>query len=236
RVTSAAAKERLKAKWAAMSQEEREAYTAERVVELEERRENRHHGVRNLALAKFIDVREMFSSLHTQLYNVRNRTGVEIFLAAVRAEHTAYNKPVIYYSSNRVRQFIEMVTNASLAETGVRMEAYCIGGAEGMSQCSGPYQAEYVIYLLMVSVSQKLTTLVVTTEDACKCGVIKRMFYDTFDQQITIKHGVVLENWPNAKFHSLSNMMFLEAEICLASFENNTTRFRSLPDREWATW
>ncbi len=129
-----------------------------------------------------------------------------------------------------------MVTNASLAETGVRMEAYCIGGAEGMSQRSGPYQAKYVIYLLMVSVSQKLTTLVVTTEDACKRGVIKRMFYDTFDQQITIKHGVVLENWPNAKFHSLSNMTFLEAEICLASFENNTTRFRSLPDREWATW
>lgn len=66
--------------------------------------------------------------------NVHDRTGVEIYFAAVCAEHTAYNKPVIYYTSERVKSFIEMITNASLSENGIRMEAYCIGGVDGTPQ------------------------------------------------------------------------------------------------------
>ena len=62
------------------------------------------------------------------------------------------------------------------------------------------------------------------------------MYYDSFNQQITAKHGVVVDNWPITAFHSPSNMSFIEAEMVLASLENNTTRFRSLPEKEWAVW
>ncbi|RPD78577.1 hypothetical protein L226DRAFT_568194 [Lentinus tigrinus ALCF2SS1-7] len=228
RVNTQGLMQTLREEWSTLSEEEKDALTADKIRELEERRDARAHGVRNLSLAKFMDIRETFSSLYNQMENLHDRTGIEIYFAAVRAEHTAYNKPVIYYSSDRVKGFIEMVTNASLSENGVRMEAYCIGGVDGMVS----NQLEKTLLL-----KAKLASLIITKlKDACKRGTIKRMYYDSFDQQITTKHGVVVDNWPIPTFHSPSNMSFIEAEIVLASFENNTTRFRSMPDKEWAAW
>ena len=53
---------------------------------------------------------------------------------AVRSDHTAYNKPVVYYSSDRVRTYVESLTNVSVIDFGIRMEAYCIGGIDGKSR------------------------------------------------------------------------------------------------------
>ncbi len=62
------------------------------------------------------------------------------------------------------------------------------------------------------------------------------MFYPSFDDQITAKHGVVLENWPVPQFRNPSGMTHLEAEVVLRAFVSNTTRFRSMPGIEWAAW
>ena len=52
---------------------------------------------------------------------------------ACRGEHTAYHKPVVYYSSARAQTFMETICTASLVDVGVRMEGYMIGGIESKS-------------------------------------------------------------------------------------------------------
>ncbi len=42
----------------------------------------------------------------------------------------AFNKPVIYYSNERVRKFIGDLTGTTLLDLGIRMEAYCISGID----------------------------------------------------------------------------------------------------------
>ena len=59
----------LKKIWAEMSPEERTALTADRVKELEARRENRAQGIRNVPLAAFHDTRV---TLQTVFEEVRN--------------------------------------------------------------------------------------------------------------------------------------------------------------------
>ncbi len=66
-----------------------------------------------------------------QMENVHDRTAVEIFFLACRSDVTMYNKPVIHYSSERMKRFIETITGATMADVGIRSEAYCIGGVEG---------------------------------------------------------------------------------------------------------
>ena len=62
------------------------------------------------------------------------RTNTEMLFVAVRSDHTHYNKPVVYYTSDRIRMYVESLANVSLIDFGIRMEAYCIGGIDG--ECS----------------------------------------------------------------------------------------------------
>ena len=73
------------------------------------------------------------------------------------------------------------------------------------------------------------------SERACVRGEIKRMYYTSFDDQITAKHGVVRENWVG-KFQSPSTLTFIEAEMLIHALENGVTTFRSLSNAEWADW
>ena len=141
----------LKKMWADMSPEERTTLTADRVKELEARRENRAQGIRNVPLAAFHDaritlqtvyseVRDSISSIHLQLphairallklTNLNTRTDTEILFVAVRGKLAAYNKPAIYYTTDRVRKCVEGITGCTLLELGLRMEAFCIGGVD----------------------------------------------------------------------------------------------------------
>ena len=62
------------------------------------------------------------------------------------------------------------------------------------------------------------------------------MNYINFKGVITMKFGIILENWPVAKFQSPTNMSHTEVEICFHSWESGTTRFRMLTNEEWVAW
>ncbi len=78
------ANEKLVEQWRNMTPEEKKAVMAERVVELEERRENRASGVRNLPLAQFVDIRETVDSWFSDVspsaldYHARSRPHISL--------------------------------------------------------------------------------------------------------------------------------------------------------------
>ncbi|KAI0700239.1 hypothetical protein C8T65DRAFT_580487, partial [Cerioporus squamosus] len=218
----------LKTRWAQMSKEEKHALTAERVAELEQRRSDRATGVRNLPLAQFADIRETVYSMFTDMQNLRDRTGVEIFAMVVRGENTAYNKPVVHYSSDRVKNFFETLCSGTLWDIACRLEACCIGGFDELVTS----QSEKTLLLK----AQLAGLIMAKLRTACRRGEPRRMFYSSFNEQITLKHGVILENWPIQKFDNPSSLSHLEAEVVLRALESGATRFRSLSDDEWATW
>ena len=62
------------------------------------------------------------------------------------------------------------------------------------------------------------------------------MIYKDFEGSITMKFGIVLDNWPTKVFQPPSAMSHLEAEVSLRSWETGSTRFRALSDDEWRAW
>lgn len=63
------------------------------------------------------------------------------------------------------------------------------------------------------------------------------MIYHNFDDAITAKHGIVLENWPLAKFCNPSQIGSRnEIDIVYQAFRSGTARFRKLSNEEWEKW
>lgn len=63
------------------------------------------------------------------------------------------------------------------------------------------------------------------------------MIYKNFDIHITLKHGVIIENWPLGEFGAPGNFNSLPViNVLLSSWESGATRFRALSDDEWTAW
>ncbi len=63
------------------------------------------------------------------------------------------------------------------------------------------------------------------------------MFYSNFDLNVTAKYGIVLENWPLAKFVTPSQITTrMEVELLKNAFESGATCFRLMPQEEWTAW
>ncbi len=62
------------------------------------------------------------------------------------------------------------------------------------------------------------------------------MFYVNFEEHITLKFGIVLENWPLKRFAAPGSLSRVELEVLLKAWENKTTFFRQLTDEEWSEW
>ena len=78
--------------------------------------------------------------------------------------------------------------------------------------------------------------MTIPTDDTAK-SKIARMNYSNFEDAITEKHGIVLENWPLPKFCSPSDIKSRnEVKVLLRAWESGTTRFRLMSDAEWEKW
>src|SRR5262249_43921592 len=66
---------------------------------------------------------------------------------------------------------------------------------------------------------------------------ISRMFYRNFEDSITDKYGVVVENWPLKMFCSPSDVKSRnEVQVLYRAWESGTARFRRMSSTEWAEW
>ncbi|KAI9062660.1 hypothetical protein FKP32DRAFT_1723543, partial [Trametes sanguinea] len=118
----------ISAEWREMSEEEREAATSDLVADLEERRANQATAAHNVPLASFQDACRAIARVENELVNLCARTGMQVLLVAVRSATTDYNKPHVFYTDNRIPDFIQTAMGEPIQEVALRMEAYCIAG------------------------------------------------------------------------------------------------------------
>ncbi|KAI9063700.1 hypothetical protein FKP32DRAFT_1571619 [Trametes sanguinea] len=120
-------------RWRNMSQEERVNAVGDGVEKLSERREGRKHGIHNVSIAAFNDVRATLATIAQELDNLNGRTGTDILLVAVRSKPDQFNRPYVFYTSDRITQFISSATaqKETINQFAMRIEAACIGGLEG---------------------------------------------------------------------------------------------------------
>jgi hypothetical protein len=63
------------------------------------------------------------------------------------------------------------------------------------------------------------------------------MYYQNFDENITAKLGIIIENWPLSKFCSPSDIGSCnELKILFQAWQSGATCFRQLSDDEWEEW
>jgi hypothetical protein len=66
---------------------------------------------------------------------------------------------------------------------------------------------------------------------------VSRMNYQNFEDGITDKFGVVLENWPLKTFCSPSDIKSRnEVKVLFHAWDSGATRFRKMPVAEWKEW
>ncbi|KAI1789728.1 hypothetical protein LXA43DRAFT_1096144 [Ganoderma leucocontextum] len=230
RVTKGGILQEISGAWAALSREEKHAVTADKVKELEERRENRLQAVHNTNISACHDARVTLKNVKTELENLHQRTGTTTLLVATRGSVEAFGDPVIHYSDPRVQQFMESTMGATLEDTALRMEAYCVSGVQGVVS----NQLERA-GILRNQLGNLILAKLQDTARRAKRGEIKRMNYLNFSDAITGKCGIVAENWAT-RFENPSGLSCLEVEIALRAWESGTTCFRALTDEEWRAW
>lgn len=63
------------------------------------------------------------------------------------------------------------------------------------------------------------------------------MVYKSFDEQITRKHGIVVEGWPLPKFENPSSIgSQVELKVLLNAWQSNVARFRKMTENEFQSW
>ncbi|KAI1782048.1 hypothetical protein LXA43DRAFT_906963 [Ganoderma leucocontextum] len=165
RVTKDGLLQEISEEWAAMSPEAKRVATAEKVQELEERRDNRLEAVHNSNVSACHDARVTLKNIQTELENLHKRTGTAVLMVATRGSIEVFGDPVVHYSDSRVQQFVESTVGTTLEDIALRMEGYCVSGVQE------------------------------DAAKRAKRGEIKRMNYTNFADAITAKVGIVAENW-----------------------------------------
>ncbi|EIW56748.1 uncharacterized protein TRAVEDRAFT_128349, partial [Trametes versicolor FP-101664 SS1] len=228
RVSSQFIKE-LSARWQAMSPEEQEDAGAGALQALEERRVNRDEGIHNVALHSLHDVRTTTSKIRRDIENLNKRTGTEIIILGMRTDPNSIAPPFVFYTNERIREYIELVTNSSMQDFTMRLEGYCISGVDSLKK----NRVEEFLTL-----KHKVSTLILQKlQAACTRANVTKMFYVNFHQHITLRFGVVLERWPLTTFKAPGSMSSRqELLIILHAFENDVATFRQLTNPEWEGW
>lgn len=68
-------------------------------------------------------------------------------------------------------------------------------------------------------------------------GEANRMLYKSFDEQITRKHGIVVEGWPLSGFENPSSIgSQVELKVLLNAWQSDVARFRKMSEGEFMSW
>ncbi|KAI0362964.1 hypothetical protein BV20DRAFT_959252 [Pilatotrama ljubarskyi] len=130
-------------KWQQMNKEEKDAVTAGLVEQLEDRRNEKATASHNVPLASLGDAHRTIISIEQECRNLSSRTGTQILMIAVRSDTGSYNKPRVFYTDERIPDFVQSTLGTSVQEVSLRMEAYCIAGMPQQASTRGEIRRIY---------------------------------------------------------------------------------------------
>ncbi|RDX40950.1 hypothetical protein OH76DRAFT_1301104, partial [Lentinus brumalis] len=162
------------------------------------------------------------------LKEVKGRTDNDFLLVAIRSKMDDYNPPYIFHTNDRIQHYVETVTKTTLPDFAAKLEAHVISGVDGVFRNTREETIE---------LKRKVKDVIFAYLQAtCTRTTIPKMFYVNFEEHITLKFGIVLENWPLKRFAAPGSLSRVELEVLLKAWENKTTFFRQLTDEEWSEW
>ncbi|GBE85875.1 hypothetical protein SCP_0803970 [Sparassis crispa] len=218
----------IKAKWDAMSPEERITITDPLLKNLQDQRETKQLAVQNVPINAFHDVRSNLASVQEQLEALHARTGTEILMIAVRSSNDHYNRPHVFFTSDRLSDFFTVVLRTQLADVAMQMESYCLSGIQGLVSRSRDQVAE---------LKARINKMIYDKLRAAAEVEVPRMYYTNFEKKITEKHAVVIEGWPLGKFCPPSDLRSrTELEVLYKAWETSETRFHKMSRAKYETW
>ncbi|KAI0363286.1 hypothetical protein BV20DRAFT_1058172 [Pilatotrama ljubarskyi] len=122
--------------WQNMSHEERWAAGQDAAAKLTERRQNHAEGIQNVPLFAFNDVWANVASVHHKLENLHGCMGTEFLHVGVRSQTDHFNLPYIFYTNERIVQFVGLLTNISMQDFALRLEGFCVSGVDSLKKSS----------------------------------------------------------------------------------------------------
>ncbi|KAI0676302.1 hypothetical protein C8Q78DRAFT_1141482 [Trametes maxima] len=221
----------LGAKWKSMSKEEQVASTEDTLQALRERHEDHKRGTHTVPIQAFHDARATVATVKQELEDLHARTDIEAILLIARSDTSSYVQPLAFATSKRLTEFVHAATKSSLTEFALKMEGFCVSGMKGVAKT-------YVEGL--IALKKEAAVLILTKlREACPStrGQIVRISYTSFDTRITLRFGIIIENWPLKKFCAPGEINSRpELDILVSAWKSGATRFRTLDDEEWAEW
>ncbi|CDO69487.1 hypothetical protein BN946_scf184662.g7 [Trametes cinnabarina] len=206
----------LAARWKDMSPEEKSEAVGDGVEKLSERQETWQHGVHNVAINAFHDVCATLNSISQQLDYLNRRTGADILLVVVRCDPEQYNRPYVFYTNDHIPQFVASATGKKETLHKFAILSPTVADSPG-SEVAHSHHSD-----ILQLKAQVRDLIEMKLKQACTRGKIERMFYVNFDEHVTLKYSIVVEEWPfpdkfiaPGKFGSVA-----ELRVLLAAWES----------------
>ncbi|KAI9059828.1 hypothetical protein FKP32DRAFT_1613971 [Trametes sanguinea] len=218
----------ISAKWQAMSKEEKEWVKEDLVKDLDEVKEMKALAVQSVPISAFHDARATLDSVFEELRRLHARTGIEIGLIAVRSARSQFTPPITFGTSSNIHDFFQVSVGTSLDDVAGTFEAYCLSGVSGLVQRSMDINQ---------GLQSRLTAIINQKLGEATQFTARKMIYIGFAEHITVRHGIIIENWPIPRFVAPSSIRTrLELTTLLNAWETGMTRFRKLSRDEWMRW
>ncbi|KAF9071998.1 hypothetical protein BDP27DRAFT_1170033, partial [Rhodocollybia butyracea] len=219
----------IAAKWREMSEAEKNEATKEGLAHLRDRRANKEIGEHQVPAAAAQDTFLTLERVKDNLRRLTARTGDEHLLITTRGTSKIFHKPYVFTSSNRVDEFFSNAYKAAPVDMGYKMDAFMVSGVEGLARTQ-----VQVLMQLKKDISQLIFRKLQECMGNTKVG---RMVYQSFLEQITLRHGVVVKNWPLQEFKNPSSIgTKTELELLLSSWSTDATYFYRMAASEYDDW
>ncbi|KAG1747806.1 uncharacterized protein EDB91DRAFT_1245291 [Suillus paluster] len=203
-----------------LSKEKVCSIVAEVSTHLGDQHEVKELALHNVPLNAFQDGRKTLDSNDHELLALNAHTGMEILLFAVCSDVEHFNQLHIFQTL-RASAFFDACLGTSMGNIALHLEGFTIAGVQGMAKTHVEEVLEW---------KKK-------TEETAAPTKVSRMYYVNFDDNITLKHRIILKNWPLSKFCCPGDISSLnELTVLFHAFDSGATSFQKLRDAEYDQW
>ncbi|KAG2140270.1 uncharacterized protein EDB93DRAFT_1252909 [Suillus bovinus] len=218
----------VSAQWKCINKEERSDATDDLMQSLTDQCEMKDLALHNVPLNAFQDGRKTLDSIDRKLSALNARTGMEILLFAVRSDVEHFNQPHIFQTSH-TSAFFDACLGTSVGNIALCLEGFSIAGVQGMAKTHVQEVLEW---------KKKTGELIHKKLQETAAPIkISRMYYINFDNNITMKHHIILKNWPLSKFCCPGDISSLnEPKVLFYAFDTGAASFQKLTDAKYDQW
>ncbi|KZT08897.1 uncharacterized protein LAESUDRAFT_757077 [Laetiporus sulphureus 93-53] len=121
----------LKEEWALLAKEECAMAAAPYIEELQAECEMKKCSVHDMEQAAFNDAHGSLASIQHELMALSERTGMQMILFTVCSTPESYGSLHVFYTDDRLSDFIEFTTKNWVADFSARMDGYVLSGVDG---------------------------------------------------------------------------------------------------------